>query len=89
MRSAACKYTSVLPLPVTPNKRLAENSGLAVSASTANCCSWFRSGLAGACALASGNCVAVFFKALSSAVVFRARRFFGQAGNTTSPIGRW
>jgi len=40
-------------------------------------------------ALPPGCILAIFFSALSIAVVFAVRRLFGNPGKATSPIGRW
>ena len=101
--AAACKYTSVLPLPVTPYNKKGANPVALTIACTAPNCSSFKVGKSAVCwsffeedlRFLSGfmtsflSCAASIFKsALSKAIDFNERQFLGNAGKATSPNGR-
>ena len=84
MRSTACKYTSVLPLPVLPNSKKGPVPQ-AICASTV-LCSCERAGPGVVCTARSAFC---FFRRRASCSEVKSRNWGGSAAKATSPKERW
>ncbi|MNT15863.1 hypothetical protein D3C72_1509400 [compost metagenome] len=85
----ACRYTSVLPLPVTPYSRVGLKPWAPPMASAASCWAAFRAGMFSGVPSCASASLPSFLMARSSATVVSTRKFFGKPGSATSPSGRW